>query len=139
MGLHVSPFYSKEGDKSGVQYDAEWKTYKYFLSSQETGIELSMLQMFDVELLIGQVSYKQKADIYNVYDTTIKKRTKQVSESAQVSEDTEPVLEVCRYRVMCKYPLSTLLPAIIYVYTCIDAALLPRGRRLTDVKLRQLT
>ena len=101
-----------------------------------------MLQKFDVELLIGQVSYKQKADIYNIYngyDTTIKKRTKQVSESAQVSEDTEPVLEVCRYRVMCKYPLSTLLPAIIYVYTCIDAALLPRGRRLTDVKLRQLT
>ena len=116
VGLHVSPFYSKEGDKSGVQYDAEWKTYKYFLSSQETGIELSMLQKFDVELLIGQVSYKQKADIYNIYngyDTTIKKCTKQVSESAQVSEDTEPVLEVCRYRVMCKYPLSTLLPAII--------------------------
>lgn len=99
-----------------------------------------MLQKFDVELLIGQVSYKQKADIYNIYngyDTTIKKRTKQVSEPTQVSEDTEPVLELCRYRVTCKYPFSTLPLAIIY--TCIDAALLPRGRRLTDVELRQLT
>ena len=47
----------------------------YFLSSQETGYELEMLRRFDVELLIGQVSYQQKADIYNIsngYDTTKK-------------------------------------------------------------------
>ena len=78
-----------------------------------------MLQKFDVELLIGQVSYKQKADIYNIYngyDNTMKKRTKQVSKSTQVSEDTEPVLELCRYRVTCKYPFSKLPPAIIYLY-----------------------
>ena len=37
---------------------------------------MDMLKHFDVELLIGQLSYKQKADIYNVsngYDTTKKK------------------------------------------------------------------
>ena len=47
----------------------------YFLSSQETGFELEMLRRFDVELLVGQISYQQKADIYNIYngyDTTNK-------------------------------------------------------------------
>ena len=46
----------------------------YFLSSQETGFELQMLQKLDAELLFGQNSYQQKADIYisNGYDTTKK-------------------------------------------------------------------
>lgn len=49
-------------------------TYNY-MASQETGFEMSMLKQFDAELLIGQISYKQKADIYNVskgYDTVKK-------------------------------------------------------------------
>ena len=36
---------------------------------------MAMLKQFDTELLIGQISYKQKADIYNVskgYDTAKK-------------------------------------------------------------------
>ena len=47
----------------------------YFLSTQETGFELAMLKHFNVELLIGHISYLQKADIYNIsngYDTTKK-------------------------------------------------------------------
>ena len=103
-GCRLTQFYgySKEGDKSGIQYDDEWLTYTYFLSSQETGFKLSMLQKFDVKLLIGQVSYKQKADIYNVYngyDATKKERKKRNSEPTQVSADTqdaEHVSEQCR-------------------------------------------
>ena len=56
-------------------YSNDWMTLPYFLSSQETGFEMSMLKKYDIELLIGQMSYKQKADIYNVekrYDTTKK-------------------------------------------------------------------
>ena len=52
-----------------------WKTLPYFIFSQETGFEMKMLKNFDVELLSGQISYKQRADIYNVskgYDTTKK-------------------------------------------------------------------
>ena len=60
--------YSKEGDKPGVLYDADWTSHTYFLSSQETGFEVSMLRKFDAELLIGNVSYKQKAEIYNVFN-----------------------------------------------------------------------
>ena len=66
--------YYKSGSGS-TYYFSNWIELPYFLSSQETGFEMKMLQMFDIELLVGQLSYKQKADIYNIsngYDTTKK-------------------------------------------------------------------
>ena len=71
-------------------YDVDWKRHKYFLSSQETGFEVSMLQRFDAELLIGIVSYKQKAEIYNVcnnYDIARKER-KQQQKLVEESDET---------------------------------------------------
>lgn len=50
---------------SKLNYDADWEKLQYFISSQETAFEVSMLQKFDFELLIGQLSYKQRAEIYN--------------------------------------------------------------------------
>lgn len=67
--------YSKSGHDGCARYDDECLTLPYFISSQETGFDLTMLKNFDAELLIGQISYKQKADIYNInngYDTTKK-------------------------------------------------------------------
>ena len=61
--------------KCGDGYNDNWKSLPYLVSSQETGFEMCMLERFDSELLIGQISYKQKADIYNVsngYDMTKK-------------------------------------------------------------------
>lgn len=58
--------YSKHGDIGTTKYDSDWIMLPYFISSQETGFEMTLLKNFDVELLIGQVSYKQRADIYNV-------------------------------------------------------------------------
>ena len=52
------------------------------MSSAETAFELIMLDRFDVELLLGQINYSQKAEIYNTINgypvpfkqcTTIKK------------------------------------------------------------------
>lgn len=66
--------YHKIGDRT-TNYDARWMDLSYFISSQETGFEMSLLKKMDYELLIGQLSYKQKAEIYNVfqgYDTTRK-------------------------------------------------------------------
>ena len=66
--------YQKAGNEHG-QYNTDWDTLPYFVSSQETGFEMKLLKQFDAELLIGQVSYNQKADIYNVvkgYDTAKK-------------------------------------------------------------------
>ena len=67
--------YYKAGD-GGIHYSDDCLSLPYFLSTQETGFELAMLKHFDVELLIGHISYMQKADIiYNIsngYDTTKK-------------------------------------------------------------------
>ena len=86
-GCKTTQFYGyvKEGDKDGLKYDTDWDKHAYILSSQETGSELSMLQKFDAELLIGQVSYKQKAEIYNVshgYDTAKKEHKNQSLKSS---------------------------------------------------------
>lgn len=76
-GCKLTQFYGyhKIAD-GGKHYSEDSLSLPFFLSSQETGFEMDMLKHFDVELLIGQLSYKQKADIYNVsngYDTTKKK------------------------------------------------------------------
>ena len=46
-------------------YDSDWAELQYFISSSETAVELSMLKNFDAELLFGQISYSQKAEIYD--------------------------------------------------------------------------
>ena len=65
-GCHVVQhygYYTK--DISELYFDSDWDTHKYFVSSQETAFELQLLTRFDFELLIGQISYKQRAEIYN--------------------------------------------------------------------------
>ena len=59
--------YHTANDSQGITYDLNWDKLKYFVSSQDTAFELSMLQHYDGELLIEQlhVSYQQKADIFN--------------------------------------------------------------------------
>ena len=57
--------YHSEGDQSVIFYGTNWAQMQYFVSSSETAFEVKMLVKFDAELLLGQISYKQKADIYN--------------------------------------------------------------------------
>ena len=40
-----------------MYYNDDWKCLLYFLSPLETEFEMSMLQRFDSELLIRQISY----------------------------------------------------------------------------------
>ena len=74
-GCNIVQFYGYHREKDQRLCYDNWMSLPYFLSSQETGFELEMLRRFDVELLVGQISYQQKADIYNIsngYDTTKK-------------------------------------------------------------------
>ena len=57
--------YITDGSKSGLKYDSDWADLPYFISSQETVFASLFLKKMDADLLIGQVSYRQKADIYN--------------------------------------------------------------------------
>lgn len=47
--------------------DNNWAELPYFISTSKTGFSTTLLEKFDAELLLGQLSYKQKADIYNFY------------------------------------------------------------------------
>jgi len=55
--------YSSEGSQSITFHDPDWEKLDYFVSSSETAFELCMLRKFDAELLLGQMSYSQKAEI----------------------------------------------------------------------------
>ena len=46
-------------------FNANWRDLKYFVSSSLTTFSLSMLRRIDVEIVIGQLRYKQIADIFN--------------------------------------------------------------------------
>ena len=68
--------YHSDGDKSVTFYDNDWDQLDYFVSSSEAAFEMKMLSKFDAELLLGHISYKQKADIYNYsnsYEVQLKK------------------------------------------------------------------
>ena len=76
-------FYSTGG--TDITYDDDFQSLPYFMSTRETAFEMAMLKQFDAEVLIGQLSYKQKSEIYNVvhgYDKAKKKASGDL-ESAQ--------------------------------------------------------
>ena len=57
-------FYSVGG--TDIICDEDFQSLPYFLSTRETAFEMAMLKQLDVEILIGQLSYKQRSEIYNV-------------------------------------------------------------------------
>lgn len=94
--------YHKKGGNGLMFYNTNWKSLPYFMSSQETGFELSMLTKFDAELLIGQISFKQKAEIYNVsmdYDSVKKRCSSKESEKTQTKRSSA----IDRWQNLVKY------------------------------------
>jgi len=49
-----------------MYFDHDWHTLPYSLSTRETAFEMSLLQQLEAEVLIGQLSPKQRAEIYNI-------------------------------------------------------------------------
>lgn len=58
-------YYTTGQDASHVVYNTDWKSLPYFVSSRETAFSMTLLNRLDSEVLIGQLSYKQRADIFN--------------------------------------------------------------------------
>lgn len=99
-GFH---FFNIDG-KSRMVADDNWAELPYFVSSSKTGFATAFLEKFDAELLVGHLSYKQKADIYNIYhkyDKVQKKKPKksisQDGQSDDLSEDEEDDTSDIRY------------------------------------------
>ena len=55
--------YYVTGEK--VYYSPNWETLPYFVSSRESAFSMGLLKRFNAEILIGQLSFKQCADLYN--------------------------------------------------------------------------
>ena len=67
LGCSYQQYYgfSTRGDSREVVYDSDWHSLPYLMSSRETAFAVSMLKRLDSEVLIGQISFKQRVDIYN--------------------------------------------------------------------------
>ena len=64
------------GDPSTVLYDEDCLDLPYFMSTSMTVFATAMLTKLSAEILIGQMSYKQRADIFNYthgYDMAMKR------------------------------------------------------------------
>lgn len=95
--------YHSEGSQSIQFYDEDWTT----VSTSESAFEMSLLTRFDAEVLLGQISYNQKANIYNYingYPVPPKKCSKQ--EHLQTDRyvcrcDTDPCgIEIHMYKTL---------------------------------------
>ena len=65
-------------DNGLIEYDKDCLDSPYFLSTNMTCFSTKLLTNLSAEILLGQMSYKQKCDIYNnihKYDSAIKKTT----------------------------------------------------------------
>lgn len=58
-------YYTTGGCDLQVFYNADWSSLPYFVASRETAFSTLLLQRLDSEIVIGQLSYQQRANIFN--------------------------------------------------------------------------
>ena len=58
-------YYSKGGTSAEIFFNCNWNTLQYFVSSRETAFSMKLMEQFDANILLGQQSFKQCADVYN--------------------------------------------------------------------------
>ena len=58
-------YHTTGGGNSLVVYNDNWMEYQYFVSSSLTAFSLRTLREADAQILIGQLSYQQIAEIFN--------------------------------------------------------------------------
>ena len=61
----VTQYYGYYTTRGQSFFNYNWKSLQYFVSSSLTAFSVSMLKRMDIEIVIGQLSYKQIADIFN--------------------------------------------------------------------------
>jgi len=57
-------YYTKKGSTQ-VCFNDDWESMPYFVSSRETVFSLTLMRRFEAEVLLGQLSFKQCAEVYN--------------------------------------------------------------------------
>lgn len=91
------------GEGTDVTYDENWADLPYFVSTYKTAFEMSMLKAFNAEVLIGQVSYNQRCDVYNyIHGYEDRHKTAPKEKRARESTSHKAHANVCRYALSCK-------------------------------------
>ena len=62
---NVTQYYGYYNSEGNTLFNSAWESFPYFASSRDTFFSVDFLKQFDAHILIGQVSFKQQADIYN--------------------------------------------------------------------------
>ena len=57
-------YYATGGVLSEVLFNSNWESPQYFVSSREPAFSMKLLR-FDSQVLLGQMSFKQCAEVYN--------------------------------------------------------------------------
>ena len=75
-------------------YDSNWDELPYFISTSMTAFATLFLEQFDADVLLGQIAYKQKINIYNYhhkYEQVGKSQTmKRAPSCIDVEDDYAP-------------------------------------------------
>ena len=58
-------YYTTGGLSSKDIFDLEWESLPYFVSSRESVFSMDVRRQFNTEIILGQLSFKQCADVYN--------------------------------------------------------------------------
>lgn len=119
-----------DGD-ANIIYDDNWADLPYFVSTSKTAFSTKLLERFDAEMLIGQVSYRQSCDIYNYYnkyETTTKhcghptqnNSTHTANDMSVVEDDAQRLLNLACMHVLvgaCRlYITVTVNSMLLYGY-----------------------
>lgn len=88
-GCPFTQHYGFHAHGEDVEFDDDWKDLPYFMSTNKTVFEMKLLKEFNAELLIGQISYNQRCDIYN-YNHGYETKQKMKSTRKKFTEDEEP-------------------------------------------------
>ena len=58
-------YYTNGPDTSATTFNTNWSSLPYFVSSRETVFSMKLLHQVNANIVIGQLSFKQCADVYN--------------------------------------------------------------------------
>jgi hypothetical protein len=65
LNCRLTQYYGYYTSGGNVVFNAGWESLQYFPSSRDTFFSLDIVQEVDANVLIGQLSFKQQAEIYN--------------------------------------------------------------------------
>ena len=88
--VHQYYGYHTIGDEGKSCHDDDCLLLPYFISTQKTAFSMTLLRNYDAELLIGQVNYKQQANIYNYVHGYLAAKPEETEESHSHAETAGP-------------------------------------------------